>query len=195
MYVDSYYEALAAAGLTGWLADGTDARDENGCLIWPDGKSTGGYGVVYREPDKPEYVHRVAHEAAIGLIPDGWHVDHVYARGCRSRACFWPGHLEAVTQAENNRRGGEARRDRGQRLCGHSWDDDRPGRSDCKVCHREQERDRKAAAGPSKGVQRARLIRSLAEDGWPDADIAARAECSPATVRRVLAGEVYADAA
>lgn len=191
--MDSYYNTLAEAGLTAWLADGVDARDENGCLLWPHGKFAAGYGCVYRESGEPEYVHRVAHEAVIGPIPDGYHVDHVWERGCRSRACFWPGHLEAVTPAENNRRRWLAFKMSHPRPCGHEWGNDRPGRSgDCKICHREQERARHQAKGPSKRVLRVRLIRELAKAGYEVAAIASQAQCSLSTVHRVLSGKTCA---
>lgn len=195
VYMHPYYEALVTAGLMALPADGGDMRDENGCLLWSDGKSGAGYGVVYRQPQKPEYVHRVSHEAAIGPIPDGYHVDHVWERGCRSRACFWPGHLEAVTEAENQRRRGLAYRASTERPCGHGWDDNRPGRSDCASCHREHERARKSANGPSKGAQRAALIRSLAAAGRTNAEIVEEVGCSRQTVSRVIRGIVHADAA
>ena len=47
-------------------------------------------------------VHRLSYEAFKGPIPEGMHIDHL----CRVRNCYNPEHLEAVTQAENNRRMG-----------------------------------------------------------------------------------------
>ena len=50
--------------------------------------------------------HRVTYADHWGEIPAGKHIDHL----CRNRACCNPLHLEAVTQAVNNRRSWDARR-------------------------------------------------------------------------------------
>jgi hypothetical protein len=54
--------------------------------------------------------HRVSYEFYQGPIPEGHEIDHVWQRGCRSRQCINPEHLEAVTHQENVRRSFEARR-------------------------------------------------------------------------------------
>lgn len=75
----------------------------DGCWLWKRAINDNGYGVLSVD-GKYRYAHRVSHELFIGPIPEGYEVDHVKARGCVSRACVRPGHLEAVTPKENNMR-------------------------------------------------------------------------------------------
>lgn len=65
------------------------------CWIFQGARLESGYGWWRRG-----YAHRRAYEDAYGRIPDGLHIDHL----CDARMCIRPDHLEAVTQAENNRR-------------------------------------------------------------------------------------------
>jgi hypothetical protein len=191
-FIPSPLDVLVLAGI---IADGLPdviERDANGCAIWPLGKTGGGYGYCFPRPGETAYVHRLVCAAAHGPIPDGWHVDHVWENGCRSRACFWPDHLEAVTPAENVRRMGIAIRASGPRPCGHSWDDDRPGRSDCAVCHRESQAARQARR-PKPTIERARLIRRLLDLAVEEREIALIAGASRMTVRRIRKGEVHAN--
>lgn len=80
------------------------------CLIYQGADNGKGYGVVgvwddARERWRVDYAHRVVYEALVGPIPDRHHIDHVRARGCVSKRCVNPEHLEAVTCRENVLRG------------------------------------------------------------------------------------------
>lgn len=71
----------------------------DGHWLWTGGKTGGGYGRI-SVGARSVATHRLTYEMYFGPIDDGLHIDHL----CRVRACCYPGHLEAVTPAENNRR-------------------------------------------------------------------------------------------
>jgi hypothetical protein len=76
---------------------------ETGCWEWQGTLQPNGYGEVSWDGQKWR-THRLVYTLLVGPIPEGLHLDHAQDRGCRSRACCWPVHLEPVTQAENNAR-------------------------------------------------------------------------------------------
>ena len=75
--------------------------DEHGCWLWEGTTVAGGYGHLSVGRVRRRYVHAVTFEHFRGPVPEGLELDHL----CRVRGCANPWHLEAVTHAENVRRG------------------------------------------------------------------------------------------
>lgn len=76
----------------------------DGCMIWTGGLDSHGYGQFWDGTHNVR-VHRWAYEHFVGPIPLGLQIDHVRKRGCESRACTEPTHLEPITGRENTLRG------------------------------------------------------------------------------------------
>lgn len=124
--------------------------DDEECWEWQAAKDRHGYGHFFVN-GKVELAHRVAYELLIGPIPEGKELDHVKERGCTSRACVNPAHLEPVTHGVNLARGRGAAmlgRIHGSKThCkrGHPFDAAntyrRPGGGrQCQQCRRDRER-------------------------------------------------------
>lgn len=83
-------------------------RVDNGyvtpCLEWRGAVTGMGYGSM-RHDGRVRDVHVVAWEEEYGPVPPGRELDHL----CRIPLCFDTTHLEAVTHAENMRRGSQAK--------------------------------------------------------------------------------------
>jgi len=70
------------------------------CTVWVGATNTRGYALISVN-GRVELAHRVAYAAVHGPIAEGMVIDHL----CRVRNCVKVEHLEAVTTAENVRRG------------------------------------------------------------------------------------------
>lgn len=119
----------------------TEQRGE--CIVWL-GSTTGGeyeYGVKHNTTPLAggsRLVHRQTYALAHG-VNDFAHIDHV----CGNTLCCNPDHLEAVGQAENNRRSAEVRTDvcsRGH-VISEDYDIKPDGHRRCARCRRQRDRE------------------------------------------------------
>lgn len=120
------------------------------CWIWTGATQADGYGRFFVAAGEVTNAHRYAFELLVGPIPDGLVLDHL----CRVKSCVNPDHLQAVTVAENNRRGvgfaGQHRKTHCIR--GHEFTPEntyrhpKRGTRTCRECMRIWKANRKAAA-------------------------------------------------
>lgn len=80
-----------------------EIKGDNDCWPWLGRRSQSRrfeYG-VWSWGSQQLKPHRVAWVLAGNVLDPAMTLDHVKARGCRSKLCCNPGHLEQVTQSEN----------------------------------------------------------------------------------------------
>lgn len=75
-----------------------------GCWNWLHPLDNHGYGHVYKDGRRRK-AHRWYYELCHGPVSPELDIDHL----CRNRRCVNPEHLEAVSHAENIRRGAQAK--------------------------------------------------------------------------------------
>jgi hypothetical protein len=129
-----------------------DRQPEDGCWLWTGSKDRQGYGQfsagvrTKAGNTRPSPAHRVAYELVLGPIPVGLVIDHL----CEVPACVRPGHLEAVTNAENLRRKWDRMR-AGKCRNGHPWTPENTyAKADgsyrqCRRCHADYQNARSHA--------------------------------------------------
>ena len=82
--------------------------DPTKCWLWIAGKDGCGYG-TFNVDGRKVGAHRFSYELHYHtIIPVGMTIDHVKARGCASRCCVNPYHLEVVTLKINVHRSADA---------------------------------------------------------------------------------------
>jgi hypothetical protein len=124
--------------------------DENGCWIFQGHIRPDGYGFLTTN-GRRIFAHRWYYERLVGPIPAGLTLDHVYARGCRSRACVNPAHLEPVTGVVNTMRGtgvgpvnaAKTHCPQGHPLAGDNLYVAPTGHRQCRTCRRAHDRKRR----------------------------------------------------
>jgi HNH endonuclease len=103
---------------------------ESGCWLWTGTKDRDGYGKA-----RGKRAHRVLYETVVGPIPAGLHIDHL----CRVRHCVNRGHMEPVSQRENQR-GGLSGVLKTHCPAGHAYDEANTylyrGARFCRACNR-----------------------------------------------------------
>lgn len=165
-----------------WTGDGYQPTAV-ACREWVGAVNTKGYGrfwtggFVNGQPVNRQCwtAHKFAYAAAHGPIPDGWVVDRL----CRNIRCVHPDHLQAVTQAESQRRTfvlhPPRRRDTSS-ACrnGHLWSEHGrrySGVLRCGECFREQRRKAYAAKVGLRAPRDPRTTCHSGRHAWTEANI------------------------
>lgn len=118
------------------------------CWLWTASVGNHGYGQM-GVAGGVQLAHRIAYALAFGEIPEGLTIDHL----CMVKRCVNPGHLEAVSRAENVRRAHDsgvyyslAHCPQGHPRTPDVWRTKQDGRHYCAECHRARQRAKAGAA-------------------------------------------------
>jgi hypothetical protein len=144
--------------LPGRIAAGIRVNPVTGCWEHQGSPERRGY-VRIRWQGCRWLIHRLVYTLLAGPIPDGLTLDHVKARGCRSKACCWPAHLEPVTRGENSNRGdGPTGVNQRRQSCvnGHPYTREntfmrKEGRRECRACMRDRARQQYRTQAEAEG--------------------------------------------
>lgn len=126
-----------------WARVHIDLSTPDACWLWT-GATNGRYGKIKGdEPRSLVYVHRLVFEWFAGPIPEGMVVDHL----CRTPLCVRPDHLRAATPRENLLNSDStwaplAAARTGRCARGHRTERRTDGRRRCKICDRDDARER-----------------------------------------------------
>jgi hypothetical protein len=128
-------------------ATGPSPNGWTGCWLWTACINGHGYGKI-KANRRDVGAHRLAYEMVVGVIPDGFEIDHL----CRRRHCVNPAHLEPVRPRINKLRGVGITAIHARKthcIRGHEFAEENtyylPGRRgrQCRACNRIHDRNRK----------------------------------------------------
>lgn len=133
-----------------------EVNERTGCWEWTGPIDADGYGWFSVRQVNRVKVHRLSLELNQGQIPEGFHAGHTChdedpscngGPTCRHRRCINPDHLEAMSSADNTRRGMRPRPQKIKARCkhGHPYTPEntiirKRGTKECRECKNRSRR-------------------------------------------------------